>query len=189
MRPQPADSRRRAKTRFRALPAAIAALCLVAGCETPPRPDPDQSDELRTYLRLVMPASIKIQRFLTQPVSFAGNGTADGLEVILGAVDSAGDNTKVVGTLQFNLETRRMSDRIGTRVAFWEVEINTREAMMAYVDRPSPFYLFPLRLDGEPLKPGQYALTARLHLPTGDCLVDEYVFTYDGSGVPPARTR
>lgn len=164
------------------------ALLLLAACEsTGPRPatgDP----ELAEYVELILPARVEIQRYLTKPVSFAGDGKADGLEVILAAYDAADDLTKVVGTFHFELQTRRMSDRIGQRVAFWPVEVNSTETMHEYRDHLSRFYDFPLQLN-EALTPGQYVLTAWLHLPTGRRLFDEYEFTYDGSGAPPVNAR
>lgn len=173
---------------FATLWMLVGAALLGASCETPPSGQPTTEGELAAYVELVLPARIEIQRFLTKPVSFAGDGNADGLEVILAAYDAAGDLTKVVGTFHFELQTRRLSDRIGTRVAFWPVEINSNKAMILYRDPLSRFYDFPLELDHKPLPAGQYVLTAWLQLPTGRRLVDEYEFNYDGSGAAPLRS-
>ncbi|MCK4341684.1 MAG: hypothetical protein KAY37_08185 [Phycisphaerae bacterium] len=142
--------------------------------------------ELAEYVQLVMPAKIKILEW-TKPVSLAGDGQPDALEVILEARDSFDDLTKVVGTFHFELQTRRLSGPIGARVAFWPVEIKSEKTMRMYRDRLSRFYHFPLELDEKPLRPGRYSLSVRLHLPTGQRLFDEYEFEYDGGSVPPAN--
>ena len=144
--------------------------------------------ELATYVQLILPQRIEIQRYLTKPVSFAGDGNPDGLEVILAAYDVSGDLTKVVGTFHFELQTRRHADHIGTRVAFWPVELKSEKAVRMYRDNLSRYYDFPLQLEQKPLPVGQYVLSVWLHLPTGQRLFDEYEFTYDGGGAPPARS-
>ncbi len=166
----------------------VGAALLGASCETPPGGRPTTEGELAAYVELVLPARIEIQRFLTKPVSFAGDGNADGLEVILAAYDAAGDLTKVVGTFHFELQVRKVGETIGTRAAFWPVDIKTEKAMRMYRDQLSRFYDFPLQLEQKPLPPGQYTLNVWLHLPTGGRLFDEYEFTYDGSGAPPLRS-
>ncbi len=170
--------------------SVASAIVLLTGCENGgPRADLNDA-QIAAYLEYTLPKTIEIQRFLTKPVSHVGDGEADGLEVILGAYDATGDLTKVVGTFHFELETRRMSDRIGSRVAFWPVEVHTPAAMQMYRDHLSRFYHFPLELDQKPLPPGQYLLRAWLILPTkpeNKRLYSEYEFTYDGSDVPTLR--
>lgn len=144
------------------------------------------SPEMAEWIELVMPARIKILEW-TKPVSLAGDGNADGIEVILAARDSFDDLTKVLGTLHFELQTRRLSQRIGTRVSFWPVEMDSAKTMRPYLDHPTGFYRFRLQLEECPLPPGRYVLIARLHLPTDRSLVDRYEFTYDGGGVPAIR--
>ena len=75
--------------------------------------------ELTALLRLLMPKEIEIQRYLTKPVSFAGDGNADGLEVILAALDPYGLPVKAAGAFQFELHHMRMAsaDRLGDRSA------------------------------------------------------------------------
>ena len=123
--------------------------------------------ELAAFVRLMMPKQIEIQRYLTKPVSFAGDGNADGIEVILAVRDKLGDPVKVVGTFQFELDRTRMAsaDRLGKRVAFWKVQISSDETFTQYWDRPARWYVFPLQLDRGPLEPGRYILTARLLSP------------------------
>jgi hypothetical protein len=147
------------------------------------------SPELAAYVQLVMPTRIELQRYWTKPVSFAGNENADGLEIILAAYDSSGDLTKIVGTLHFELYTRRMasSDRLGERIAFWTVELNSRDALTRYWDPLARFYRFPVRLSDKPLAAGQYILQARLVAPDGERLFDEHEFTYESGTAPAAK--
>jgi len=165
---------------------ALAGLALTA-CTTTSSTTSGGDAQMAAYLKLVMPARVEIQRYLTRPVSHAGDGVADGLEVILAAYDSTGDLTKVIGTFHFELETRRLQDRIGRRVAFWPVEIKSGETMRMYRDHLSRYYHFPLQLDNRALQSGAYTLRVWLHLPTGERLLDEYEFAYDGHTAPTLR--
>jgi hypothetical protein len=160
---------------------------LLAGCTAPNATIQTNDPELATYLELVLPARIEIQRYLTKPVSYAGDGNADGLEVILAVYDKSEELTKVYGTLHFELVSRKITESVGTRVAFWPVDIKTDKAMHLYRDHLSRFYQFPLQLDQKSLPAGTYVLAVWLHLPGDRRLYDEYEFTYDGSGAPPVR--
>lgn len=157
------------------------------GCEAP-RAEVQLTDpNVAAYLDLVMPARIEIQRFLTKPVSFAADGNADGMEVVLAAYDGADELTKVAGVVHFELQSRRRSETIGERIAFWPVEIDSQKTMRMYRDRLSRFYDFPLQLKHQTLPAGQYVLSVWVILPTGRRLFDEYEFEYDGRGAPPTR--
>jgi hypothetical protein len=167
---------------------------LMAACLVPLSTCACQSDranvqldepELTALLRLLMPKEIEIQRYLTKPVSFAGDGNADGLEVILAALDPYGLPVKAAGIFQFELHHMRMAsaDRLGDRMAFWKLEINSDETLAKYWDHYSRWYVFPLQLDRGPLEPGRYILTARLLSPTGETLFHEYRFQHEGGSV------
>ncbi len=168
-----------------ALLAAVVVSLAVSGCAERNKPavgDP----QLAAYVALVMPARIEVQRFLTKPVSFADNGSADGLEVILAAYDAADELTKAAGAFQFELSTRKRGETLGTRLDFWAVEINTEKALGEYRDSLSRYYRFPLLLKEKPLPPGDYVLSVSLQLPADKRLAAEYAFNYDGRGAPPA---
>jgi hypothetical protein len=141
-----------------------------------------QSDDpvLAEFVRLIMPAKIEIQHYLTKPFDFAGSGDADGLEVIIAAFDSFGDPVKCVGTFHFELHTMRMAsgDKLGEQVAFWPVTIDSDKTLLEYWDCLTRFYCFPLKLHSGTLPPGRYILTARLTTPTGDNLFDNYQFAH-----------
>ena len=168
------------------LGALLAGLVALGGCAK--SASVQASDpELAAYLQLIQPEKIEIQRFLTQPVSFAGDGSADGLEVVLAAYDVSGDLTKVAGTLYIEMTSRKAGDNIGTRLALWPIEIKTEQAMRLYRDRLSRYYDFPVQLEQRPLPAGQYMLSVWLNLPTGERLMDEYEFAYEGKGAPPVK--
>ncbi len=171
---------------------AISALALqlfsVAGCTTPGAGTVANPDAA-AYLDLILPARVEIQRYLTRPVSFAGDGEADGLEVVLAAYDGADDLTKAVGTFRFELQARRPGEQIGTQVASWTIGVDSQKALRTYRDRLSRFFTFPLQLDQKPLPAGRYLLAVWLHLPDQRRLYDEYEFDYDGRGAPPYQLR
>ena len=137
---------------------------------------------MSAFIRLMMPAGVEIQHYLTKPFDFEGTGDADGLEVILAAYDSFGDPVKCVGTFHFELYRQRMAsgDKRGKQIAFWPVTVNSDETLMQYWDRPTRFYLFRLKLAEGPLEPGGYVLDTRLVTPTGGKLFDDYEFEYKG---------
>lgn len=169
--------------------AAISTLLYLGGCaENSTNIDVD-NPELAAYVQLIMPTRIEIQRYWTKPVSFTGDGNADGIEMILAAYDSFGDLTKIVGTLHFELFTRRMAsaDRLDERIAFWPIELDSRDALTEHWDPLARFYRFPLQL-AAPLPPGRYILTARLVSPDGKRPFDEYEFTHEAGPAPPVSS-
>ncbi len=164
-------------------------LVLLLGCQQPGARVQADNPGLAAYIQLLMPTRIEIQPFWTKVVSLAGTGQVDGLEVVLGAYDSFGDNTKLVGTLHFEVYARRLAsaERRDNRLAFWPVNLDTKEQLTTYWDPALRLYVFPLRLEQPNLAPGAYILTARLQTPTGDRLQDEYELTVDSGPAPPAR--
>ena len=175
------------RRQFILLPA-IGLLLAFSGCVADTADIQMDSPDMTAYVQLIMPTRIEIQRHWTKPVSFADDGNADGIEMILAAYDSFGDLTKVVGTLHFELHTRRMAsaDRLDKRVAFWSVELNSRRTLTEHWDPLARFYRFPLQLTATPLPPGRYILTARLVSPDDKRLVDQYEFTHQAGTAPPA---
>lgn len=165
-------------------------LVAVVGCQQAHMAVDADDPLVGAFIELMMPRRIEVQRYLTQPVSLAGDGQPDGLEMILAAQDAVGDPVKVVGTFHFELYTRRMAsaDKLGTRVAFWPVTIDSEESFVQYWDAFSRFYKFRLALEQPPLPAGRYVVTARLLGPTGLKLYDEYEFEYDGGAVPSIAT-
>lgn len=161
--------------------AALALLpVILAGCaRNPPRLSADQE----MAVELLLPARIRVQPW-TSPISHAGGGEADGLEVLIAAEDIFGDQVKTVGVMQLELHSRRMAsaDRRDRRLGFWSIDLNEPDAQLAYWDRTVRFYRFPIRLDSGRLPPGRYILDARLQLPEDHRVSDEYEFSYTGGG-------
>jgi hypothetical protein len=172
-----------------AISTACACLPLVSGCAEHNSKASMENADVEQFIKVMMPQKIQLLK-LTRPVSFAADGNADGLEVLLAAEDSAGDNTKMAGSLLIELHQFRAAstDEVGDRIALWPIVINSAETMRLYWDRPSRFYLFPLQLpEKAQLPPGKYVLTAQLTSPVGDRLFDTYTFEYHGGAAPPVR--
>ncbi|MFQ5807950.1 MAG: hypothetical protein ACE5I3_16010 [Phycisphaerae bacterium] len=165
------------------LPLAISVLFAASGCQDRSADVQLDNPELAAFVRLMMPKEIEIQHYLTRPFDFAGTGDADGLEVILAALDPFGDPVKCIGTFHFKLHTRRMAsgDKFDKQIALWTVAIDTDRSLIEYWDRYSRYYRFPLKLSEGTLPPGHYILSAQLVTPTGDKLFDEYEFTHGES--------
>ena len=169
--------------------ALLGAIALViCGCEAQRATISADSPELTTFVNLMMPRKIEIQPYLTQPRSLDGSGNANGMEVILAAKDAFGDDVKCVGTFIVELYTQRLAsgDKLGKRVGFWSISINSEDSQKAHWDRLSRFYNFLLELDAGKLEPGSYILTVQLTPPTGDKLFSEYAFNHGGeAGAKP----
>jgi hypothetical protein len=149
------------------------------------------SPEISAYMQLVLPERIEIQKSWTRPLSFAGDGSADGLEVLVAAYDAAGEKTKAVGEFLFELShvRRASADRVGPQVCVWTVALDSSDAMTQHWDPLSRFYRFQLLLDDRaPLAPDKYLLSARLQPPgNASRLFAEYEFTHAAGAVPSAR--
>lgn len=169
----------------------VALILTAGGCASNDREVQMDNPALAAYVKLIMPIGIEIKPHWTKPVSFSETGAADGLEVFLAAYDSFGDNTKLVGTLHIELHTRRMasSDRLDRRIAFWPIELNSKESLTRHWDPLARFYRFRLKLTDTPLVPGRYILSARLLAPNEQRLFDEYEFTRESGPVPPAEAQ
>ncbi len=161
--------------------AAVTLLALCASaCQPRQQNVTGDGPEMSAFVELMMPKAIEIQHYLTRPRDFSGDGSADGVEVVLVARDSFGDSVKCVGTFHFELYTMRLAsgDKLGERVAFWPVTINSDKRMVQYWDRVTRSYLFKLQLSDGRLAPGRYVLTAQLITPAGSKLYDTYEFAY-----------
>jgi hypothetical protein len=164
---------------------------LLGGCDAQRTTISADSPELATFVSLMMPRKIEIQPYLTQPRSLDGSGNANGMEVILAAKDAFGDDVKCVGTFIVELYTQRPAsgDKLGKRVGFWNISINSEESQRAYWDRLSRFYNFKLELDSGRLEPGAYVLTVQLTPPTGDKLFSEYAFNHGSEPAQKAKGK
>jgi hypothetical protein len=164
-------------------PARAPALCLIlaaaGGCQQSSARLGDDA-ALTTFVELVRPRQIEIQRHFTKPVSYEGSGDADGLEVIVAAKDASGDEVKCVGEFLFELYEQRLAsgDPLGKRVAYWAVSVDSADSVQLYWDSLSRFFKFPLRFEQQVLAPGRYVLTAQLAAPGGAKLRDDYDFSY-----------
>lgn len=159
---------------------AGAALVLAAGgCQAPaPGGDPVRPQQA-AFMKMMLPRSIEVQRYLTRPIRYEGTGPADAVEVILAAMDPAGDPMKAVGTFLFELHTVRPAsgDPAGERIGLWSVAVDSPEAMDRFWDRAVRYFRFPLKLDEPELAPGDYILRVTFISPWDDKLFAEYRFS------------
>lgn len=166
-------------------PSRYASLCgfgfaltvAIAGCT---RDEISMDDpELQTFVQQMIPRQIEVLSF-TRPVDLDDNGDDDGIEVVVNAEDAAGDPVKCFGNFQFEVYSQRMAsaDRLGERIAHWSVDIAADESRSEYWDALARHYRFPLELPSPPLKPGKYWIVARLRMPVGDMLDDQYPLAY-----------
>lgn len=182
--------------------AALGSLLALIGCadgRPPLQPilsdAAEPTDEVvppsRALLELVLPQEIEIQRNFTKPVSFAKDGTFDGVEVLLAARDDFGDAAKCVGTVLIELYSTRpaASDRAAGRVALWSVQIDSRDRMIEYYDRFSRLHRFPVQLEGGTLVPGKYLLRVSLVRPDERKLFAEQELTVPATPAQPGKRR
>jgi hypothetical protein len=160
------------------LPAIVALFLIFGGCSGSEIRSDDPA--VQRYVELVMPRKIEIQRYLTKPASVPGSQKAGVMEVILASRDSQGDLTKSAGVFLFELFEQRMAsgDRLGRRVDFWRIEVQSEADMQRFWDRLTRFHYFRLEVESGDLPPGSYVLTAQLETPGGVKLFDEYPFKH-----------
>ena len=166
-------------------------IVVLCGCaSTSPGPHDMNTPDMMAWVELMMPRKIEIQKF-TQPISRAGDGQADALEVVLGCVDSSDEFTRVIGTFQFELQRRKLAQglKFDQRVAYWRREITTADQANEFWERYARYYRFPLAFDEGAPEPGEYVLQAQLTTPSGQHLFDELALTFDESPVPPFEAR
>lgn len=170
----------------RVLVFALAATVL-AGCNRPTARIEQGSSGLSSFVELMMPSRLTVEGF-TKAVSFNEKRTADGLEVVLRALDAAGDPIKVVGT--FNIELYRQAAdpqaRVGQRLSSWTVSTADPKSFVEHWERFGRFYRFNLQLDTNDLPAGPYVVHAWVDLPNNTRLFADHAFTHPGSPVPAA---
>ena len=176
--------------RTRRFAAATSLAVLVCGCAPRQAAFRTNNPQLDAFIELMTPRRIEIQRYLTRAVSFDGSGNPDGIELVLAAKDAFDDEVKCVGTILVELYRRPKAspDRLGKRVADWQVDITTAEKLSAYWDNVARCVKLPLALPDVKLRPGRYVLTAQLTTPTGQHLQDRYEFTVEPGLVPRPTT-
>lgn len=161
--------------------AGLLALAGSPGCSSSQSTIQADDPQVASMVQMMMPRKVEIQRYLTRPCSVPAGGEANAVEVVLAAKDRLGDDVKCVGTYNFELFKHRDSsaDRLGERVGFWSVAIDSEAALAQYWDRVTRFYNFRLELDEGKLPSGRYILSAQLTPAGADRLFDEYEFSHD----------
>jgi len=162
-----------------------AAMFLAGGCSSGQDAVRADDPQISSMVQMMMPRKVEIQRYLTRPCAIPAGGSMNAVEVVLAAKDKLGDDVKCVGTFNFELFRHReaSADRLGERIGFWSVVIDSEAALAQFWDRVTRFYNFKLELDEGTLAAGRYILSAQLTPAGGDRLFDEYEFTQDAPAV------
>lgn len=162
----------------------------VCGCQDRVSMDPANPQQ-GIAAKMLVPSAIEVQRYLTKPIRFKGEGPPDGIEVILAARDAQGEEMKVIGSFFFELHKIRHAsgDRLGDQISAWEVKVDTPDALGQYWDRFTRYYRFPLQLQGGTLAPGGYIMAVRFASPWGEKLFAEYEFTQEGAAAGRRSTK
>ena len=120
---------------------------------------------------------MRIHPIFSEVKDWTGDGTPDGLEVLVEFQDRFGDPTKAAGTLMFELYDYRRTnpDPRGSRLANpWVGSITTLGEQTAHWNRTSRTYSFQLALPTvESSK--SYVLTAMFHASNGGRYFDRVV--------------
>ena len=117
---------------------------------------------------------------MTQVADWNGDGTPDGFEVQVEAVDHFGDPTKLVGRIYFELFAFRSghADHRGLeRTAFWEVNIETADDCLRYWDRFHRAYHFNLVWPQVPELGRRYIFQVTYVAPWGEVLTTQRTLT------------
>ncbi len=132
-------------------------------------------------LGLMLPYELKIQPF-SKVASFNEDQIPDGILAVVRPLDRFGDPVKAVGPFYFELWTyeNATAERRGTRLAFWERNIATRDDVRLYWNR-TQMYEFQLAWTQgiDSLPPNRkYLLTVTYRSPWEETMRDEYVLDF-----------
>ena len=163
-----------------------ASIVPMTACESGGSRAEPESPSMAAFTEVLSPKTLQIEGF-TRPVSFTERRAADGIEVVVRALDGAGDPVKAVGTWNIDLYTMGAGkSRLGQRLSNWTVTTSSLESQAEHWERFGRFYRFVLQLDTPDLPAGRYVVNAALELPQGPRLFGEYTMSHSGGPVPPA---
>jgi hypothetical protein len=124
------------------------------------------------------PVSMRIHPIFTEPKDFDGNGSLDGIEVLVELTDQFGDPTKATGQVLFELYTVRKynTDPREALLESWVMPIQTLREQKEHWRRIGGSYAFQLpfpRITDPKLR--QTVLSAEVTLDSGGRLKDQIV--------------
>jgi len=126
---------------------------------------------------LLMPERVGIMPF-TRVESFDDDERPDGIALLLRPINVLGDPVNVVGRIRAELYTFVPASglRAGSRLAVWEVTLNTEQDQRRYWSSTTQMYEFHLELNTDvvPSQP-KYVLAVTYNTPLGTHLTDEYI--------------
>ena len=153
----------------------------VTGCTQPSfeEPLPEEGE-------LFNASAMRIHPIFTQVKDWTGDGTADGIEVLLEFQDVFGDPTKAAGTVMFELHGYRPGnpEPKGQRLANpWIGSMTSYDEQRARWNRTSRTYTFQLAFP-QVEKTRSYVLAAQFRATTGERLFGQAVL----EGIPEQPT-
>jgi hypothetical protein len=165
------------------VPVTLCCILALAGCKS--TPDTTSETARQDMLALLMPSRLEIVKPFTRLRSFDDDDVADGVEVLLRAVNAL-DNPglMIVGTVRVELfeYVPASAEPKGRRLEQWIVDLTTVEQQRAHWNQLTQMYELKLgvNLDVIP-KAGRFVLAVTYTSPLGEHLTDQFVLEADRS--------
>ena len=155
--------------------------------------DPVDSEARNKMLSLLMPNRVEIVEPFTRVRSFDEDAEADGVELLLQAVNAL-DNPglMIVGSVRVELFefVPASGNRRGQRLEYWDVAISTVQAQRTYWNSITQMYEFRLAVDAGRIPPNdKFVLLVTYNSPLGEHLTDECVITHRSAIGPLGGVR
>ncbi len=162
-----------------------------AGTACTPKAASLDDPQTRESLALLMPERIGIMPF-TRVESFDDDNRLDGIALLLRPINVLGDPVNIVGQVRAELYefTPASGLQTGSRLAMWEVLLNTKEDQRRYWSSTTQMYEFHLELNtGVVSQRPQYVLAVTYNTPLGTHLTDEYILEVPIASEPFAAEK
>jgi len=152
-------------------------------------PLPGDEAARQRMLALLLPRRIEIVEPFTRVKSFDDDGTPDGIELLLQAVNSLDDpGLMVIGTLRVELYEYVPASGLprGRRLEQWDVELVSDDQQRKYWNQLTQMYELRLGVDPKRIPSAdRYVLLVTYDSPFGDRLTDEYMIQSRASTSEP----
>ena len=138
-------------------------------------------------ISLLMPNRIDIVEPFTRVRDFDNNGSLDGIELLMQAVNSL-DNPglQIVGNVRVELFefVEASAEPRGARIDRWDVDLSSVELQKKHWNQLTQMYEFRLAVDPAILpRKRKFVLAATYNTPQGEHLIDECHLEYDDRGM------
>ncbi len=162
-----------------------AASLLLAGC-TPTLKQHDKARDRDAMVSLLMPSRIEIVEPFTRVRDFDQDGSLDGIELLMQAVNSQGNpGLQIVGDLRVELYefVEASAEPKGKRIDRWAVDLSSVDLQQKHWNQLTQMYEFRLEVDPAVLpKKRKFILAVTYDTPQAVHLMDECVLEYDVHG-------